>query len=166
MKNITEHLTQTKTGLLKALLAIDQKKFNTIPFAGSWTAAQIAEHLLKGNNVDVFYADTEPSDRTPDEKIQAISDVFLNFELKLTPPAQIVPSGNRHEKQAMLYAIGENFDKLIEASKMLDLSAICTAWVIPAFGPMTRLEFLCMYNVHTIRHTRQLKNIAVALAQI
>lgn len=161
--NISEELRDTKEKLLHALSAIKEDKFNTIPFTGSWTAAQIAEHLLKANNAGVLYAETLPSERALDEKVQSVSDIFLNFELKLTPPANIVPSDEHHEKQLMLNALADVFDKLISASNTLDLSAICTAWVIPAFGPLTRFEFLWLYNVHTIRHTRQLNNMAVAL---
>jgi len=164
--NILKDLTETKTALLDAISAVPDDKFNTIPFEGSWTAAQIGEHLLKGNNSGVLYANTEASQRAIDEKTQAISDIFLNFELKLTPPAGIVPSMDHHEKGDMLNALDDSFDKLIEAANTLDLSAVCMAWVIPAFGPLTRLEFLWLYNVHTIRHTRQLKNIAVALAKV
>ena len=164
--NILQDLTQTKAELLDALSSIDEQKFNSIPFEGSWTAGQISDHLLKADNVSILYAETQPSERPIDEKVQAVSDIFLNFELKLTPPARIVPSDERQDKQAMLKALGDVFDKLIEAANTLDLSAICMAWVIPAFGPLTRLEFLWLYNVHTIRHTRQLKNIAVTLKQV
>ena len=164
--NILQDLTQTKAELLAAISAIDEQKFNTVPFEASWTAAQLTDHLLKADDASILYAETQPSERPIDEKVQAISDIFLNFELKLTPPARIVPSDNHQEKQTMLTALSDAFDKLIVAANTLDLSAICMAWVIPAFGPLTRLEFLWLYNVHTIRHTRQLKNIAVALAKV
>ncbi len=164
--NILQDLTQTKAELLAAISAIEEQKFNTIPFEGSWTAGQLTDHLLKADDAGVLYAETQPSDRPIDEKVQAISDIFLNFDLKLTPPARIVPFDGHQDKQAMLNALGDAFDKLIEAANTLDLSAVCMAWVIPAFGPLTRLEFLWLYNVHTIRHTRQLKNIAVALTQV
>ncbi|MFD0749393.1 DinB family protein [Mucilaginibacter calamicampi] len=164
--NILKDLIETKAALLEAISNVPKEKFNTIPFEGSWTASQLAEHLLKGNNSGVLYGNTEVSERPMDEKIQAISDIFLNFELKITPPANIVPSGDPHEKHEMLTGLTVSFDKLIEAAKTLDLSAVCTSWVIPAFGPLTRMEFLWLYNVHSIRHTRQLKNITVALAQV
>jgi hypothetical protein len=163
MKNITTHLIQTKADLLTAIADIDEENFNTIPFEGSWTAAQVCDHLLKADDVSILYAETEPTERQIDEKVQAISDIFLNFDLRLTPPARIVPSDESQDKQLMLNALSDTFDKLIEASTTLDLSAICLAWVIPAFGPLTRLEFLWLYNVHTIRHTRQLKNMSIAL---
>ncbi|PJJ84923.1 DinB family protein [Mucilaginibacter auburnensis] len=163
MENIATQLTQTKTDLMASLNAIPENRFNDVPFAGSWTAGQVAEHLLKANNVDVLYADTDASKRTSNEKIQAISDIFLNFELKLVPPAQIIPSNNLQQKQDMISKLTGMFDKLINAANTLELNVICTSWVIPAFGPLTRLEFLWLYNAHTIRHTRQIQNIAVAL---
>jgi hypothetical protein len=164
--NILQDLTQTKAQLLLAISAIEEEKFNTVPFEGSWTAGQISDHLLKADDVSVLYAETLPSERPIDEKVHAISGIFLNFDLKLAPPARIIPPDTHQDKEIMLKVLGNVFDKLIEAANTLDLSAICTAWVIPAFGPLTRLEFLWLYNVHTIRHTRQLKKIAVALAKV
>ena len=166
MRNIVTDLTATKANLLAVFSVIDPQDLNSLPFEGSWTAAQVGEHLLKATGVGVFYAETEASQRQMDEKVQALSDIFLNFDLKLTPPASIVPSDQPHEKDVLIKQLDEVYTSAIEAAKTLDLSAICLSYVIPAFGPMTRLEFLWLFNVHTIRHIHQLKNITVALVKV
>ena len=164
--NILKDLTQTKAELLAAITAIDEQKFNTVPFEGSWTAAQVSEHLQEAIGADVLYAETKSADRQADEKVNAISDVFLNFEVKYQSPDFIIPANHPHSKSAMLAILDSAFNKLIAVADTLDLSEICLEFEIPGFGTFTRLEFLWFFNVHTIRHTRQLKNIAVALAKV
>lgn len=162
MKNIITELTETKANLLAVFSEIDPVDFNAVPFEGSWTPGQLGEHLAKATGVGVLYGETVPPERPMDEKIPAISGVFLNFDVKYQPPAELVPSNDFHDKNDLLSQLDQIYSSAIEAAKSLDLSAICTSFVVPGFGPFTRLEFLWLFNVHTIRHTRQLKNIAAA----
>lgn len=164
--NILQDLTDTKLELLQSISAIDEQKFNTIPFEGSWTAGQVSEHILKALGADLLYADTKPTDRQPDEKVKAIADLFLNFEIKMKSPDFIIPDNKPKDKNALLSELEKVFDRLIQAAETLNLNEICTVFEVPGFGPFTRLEFLWFFNVHAIRHTRQLKNIAVALAKV
>ena len=164
--NILQDLTQTKADLLNAISAIDEEKFNAIPFEGSWTAGQVSEHILKALGADLLYADTQPTDRRPDEKVTAISDLFLNFEIKMKSPDFIIPDNKPKDKNALLSELEKVFDRLIHAAETLNLNEICTVFEVPGFGSFTGLEFLWFFNVHAIRHTRQLKNIAVALAKV
>ncbi|MGY3212276.1 DinB family protein [Mucilaginibacter sp. HD30] len=164
--NISQDLTQTKAALLNAISAIDEQKFNTVPFEGSWTAGQVSEHVSKAVGADLLYADTKPTDRQPDEKVKAISDMFLNFEIKMKSPDFIVPEDKAYDKDVLLNGLETTFDRLIVAAETLGLNEVVTVFEVPGFGPFTRLEFLWFFNVHAIRHTRQLKNIDVALAKV
>lgn len=164
--NILQDLKQSKAELLDAVSAIDEQKFNTVPFEGSWTAGQVSEHILKALGADLLYADTKPTDRQPDEKVTAIADLFLNFEIKMKSPDFILPDDKPKDRDTLLRALEKTFDRLIHAAETLNLNEICTVFEVPGFGPFTRLEFLWFFNVHTKRHIRQLKNIAVALAQV
>nr|WP_294790144.1 DinB family protein [uncultured Mucilaginibacter sp.] len=164
--NILQELADTKAELIEAISAIDRETFNTIPFEGSWTAAQVSEHILKALGADLLYADTTPTDRQPDEKVKAIADLFLNFEIKMKSPDFILPDDKPKDKDVLLKGLEKIFDRLIHAAETLNLTEICTVFEVPGFGPFTRLEFLWFFNVHTKRHIRQLKNIAVALAKV
>ena len=46
---ITE-LQNTATELMQVLEAFTQEQLNNIPFEGSWTAAQVAQHILLSNS--------------------------------------------------------------------------------------------------------------------
>lgn len=164
MNNILPELIKTKTDLLAAVSSIDEEKFNTIPFERSWTAAQVSEHILKAVGADVLYGETEPANRQPDEKVKATADLFLNFDIKMQSPDFILPSDEPQNKEALKAALEKAFDRLITAASTLDLTEICLTFEIPGFGFFTRLEFLSFFNVHAQRHTRQLKNIAVAFS--
>lgn len=161
--NILKELTDTRAELIKAISAIDQEKFNTVPFERSWTAAQVSEHILKAVGADILYAETKPAERQPDEKVKAIADLFLNFEIKMQSPDFILPSDKPLNKHVMLAALEKTFDELINAARSLDLSQVCLVFEVPGFGQFTRLEFLWFFNVHARRHIRQINNIAVAL---
>lgn len=164
MKDTLIELQNTHKGLVEAISAIPADQVNTVPFEGSWTAAQVIEHVLKAVGVTTLYGETQPTDRDPEEKIKPVSDLFLNLEIKMQSPDFIYPSDKKYEKQELLDMVNDKFTKLIEAAKTLELSFTCLDFEVPTLGRFTRLEFVWFYIVHTRRHIFQLKKIARALA--
>ena len=164
MKDHVNELQGTKEGLKQAISSISEEDFNEVPFADSWTPAQVAEHVLKGVGVDVLYGHTQPTDRNPGENTAQLEGIFLNFDTKMKSPQSILPSGVPHKKAEMLHEIDAKWDKLTDAVNTLDLSLTCTDFEFPGIGYLTRLEYVVLFNVHTQRHTHQLKNIAGVLA--
>jgi hypothetical protein len=164
MKDTIAELESTYKNLLQAISAIPADKINIVPFEGSWTAAQVTEHMLKAVGIEVLYGKTQATSRDPAEKIKATSDLFLNMDIKMQSPDFIYPSDKKYEKQELLDMVTDKFTKLIEAARTLDLSLTCMDFEIPTFGLFTRLEFVWFYIVHTQRHTFQLQKIARALA--
>jgi hypothetical protein len=164
MKDLLTELEKTKADLISAIDAISGEQFNTVPYPGGWTAAQVTEHVLKAVSVEMLYGKTKPTDRTPDEKVLQTADLFLNLDIKMTSPDFIYPSDEPHAKADMLTQADDKLSKLIAAAKALDLNLTCLAFEIPGFGEFTRLEFVWFYIFHTQRHIFQLKKIAGALA--
>ncbi|MES2379044.1 MAG: DinB family protein [Bacteroidota bacterium] len=165
MKDLLIELEKTKADLISAISTIGDEQFNTIPYPGGWTAAQVSEHVLKAVGVDMLYDKTKPTDRAPDEKVKQTADMFLNLDIKMQSPDFIYPSDEPHVKADMLAQVEDKFSKLIEAAKTLDLSLTCLAFEVPGFGEFTRLEFIWFYIVHTQRHIFQFKKVANALNQ-
>ncbi len=65
-------IEETFSRLTAAISKFSEKQFSTpFPFEGSWTAGQVAEHIIKsiGGMPD---QKTQPSDRAHNEKIEAI----------------------------------------------------------------------------------------------
>jgi hypothetical protein len=163
MNNVQKELKDTKAALLQAISSVSDNRFNTVPFKGSWTAAQVADHLLKAVGTAVLYGKTKPTERKPDEKAAETAKLFLNMDIKMKSPDFILPSEDEQDKQVIFNRAETTFSKLIEAAETLDLSLICLDFEIPGFGEFTRLEFIWFYIVHTQRHINQLKNIAKVL---
>ncbi|CAL1519514.1 DinB family protein [Chitinophaga sp. MM2321] len=153
-------MDNTSGELLQLIAAFPEDKFNTIPFEGSWTAAQVAEHLIKAGCTPTLYGNVTATTRQPDEKIAALKELFLNFEIKMTAPSFIQPSATIHKKQDIVNDVTRVWADAKEAAGTLNLSETCTDFEFPGFGNLTRLEWINFMVIHTQRHIHQLKNIS------
>lgn len=157
---IFKELGNTTSELTKLLSGFTQEQFNLVPFEGSWTSAQLAEHLNKSYDVaKLLFGQVRETTRPPDEKINEIKEIFLNFNTKMKSPDFIVPENKVYDKTALLSSLTTGIKKLEEA-KSLNLSETCTAFALPNIGELTRMEWICFVIYHTQRHVHQLKNIA------
>ncbi len=147
-----------KTQLQDVLSSFTTEQLNTVPFEGSWTAAQVAEHIEKSVHPGILYGNVE--NRAPQEdKLKGIREVFLNYDIKMKSPDFILPSDKSHTKEELLADVDSRWEQLKEAAQTLDLSATCVDFEIPGIGYLTRYELIGFYVVHTTRHLHQLKNI-------
>lgn len=145
--------------LMQLITAFDEKQFNTVPFEGSWTAGQLAEHLRKSYEAKkTLQHPVKAADRKPDTFIEPIKKDFLNFTNKFNSPAFIVPEKKNYNKEVLLAQISQSREQIMEAIKTLDLLE-GTSFVLPGCGELTRLELIYFMVFHTQRHIHQLKNI-------
>jgi len=160
-KNLGEEITGTKTALLKAIDRFDQDNINTIPFEGSWTGGQVAEHVLKSaaGVLGAITGEVKPADRDPELHVKQLADIFLNFNSKLQSPDFIIPSNEPKDKQYLLAALEKTFDGIARVVESENLAMICTSFEMPVLGHMSRLEFINFTVFHTQRHIHQLDNI-------
>ena len=162
MKNdLSNELTTTKNELLKTLDLFDQENINTIPFEGSWTGGQVAEHVLKSlsgalQNITGPVTHTE---RKPDEHVKQLGDIFLNMDIKMKSPDFIIPSNDPKGKSALTESLRSALDGIKTVAITEDLSATCIGFEMPVLGALTLLEWISFSSFHTRRHTNQLKNI-------
>lgn len=162
---IEAEIAPTIDRLIQAIAGFSDDDFNVVPFEGSWTAGQVAEHLrlATGNLTGLFYGNTTVTERNPEAKIQQTADLFLNFETKLVSPDFIDPKMMRYEKDAMIRFFTDTKAKMLQAAAELDLSMTCEDFGLPVFGKLTRVEWIAFVIYHIQRHTLQLKKIAAAL---
>jgi hypothetical protein len=152
--------------LEKAFLMVDPAKINTIPFEGSWTAAQVADHILKsveGLGEMVARGRTVPTDRDPAQQVQGIRDMFLDFETKMKSPDFVLPTEEPLDQTSLLKRMEQVRARLALDIIKLDLTLSCTDFALPGSGIMTRLEWMNFFEVHATRHTRQMQKVAKAL---
>ena len=159
-ETVKKEINETFNELDNILFSFTDEQLNTVPFEGSWTAGQVAEHIIKAlkGSSRLLNGPTEDVVRKPDEKIKATRDLFLNFDIKMTSPDFILPDNGTYTKDELLSSINQLKKEMLENTEM-DLSKQCTGFELPTFGKFTRLEWLNFYIVHTQRHTHQVKNI-------
>jgi uncharacterized damage-inducible protein DinB len=147
---------------VETLSQFSQEQINKVPFEGSWTAGQVAQHILKAIHGMPFLLTKGPvtkAERDYDEKTEQLDKLFLNFDIKMKSPDFIKPEETTYDKNELVHSLSETKIKTIEAAKDKDLSLLCLAFEMPGSGHLTLYELLAFAQVHTIRHNHQLKNI-------
>lgn len=148
--------------LLQLISSFSQEQLNQIPFEKSWTAGQVAEHLHRSDllMVKALFGLVRPARRQPDQEVEKLKKIFLDFNTKLSSPAEIVPPDTVYKKENLLNDLKATRGRIREAIVNLDLTPIC--WV-PPLGEITRLEIIHFVIYHTQRHIHQLRNIFLRL---
>ncbi|MDP4149385.1 MAG: DinB family protein [Bacteroidota bacterium] len=161
MSQSPRELEMTGKGFSEVLSLFGQQDINTVPFEGSWTAGQVAEHVLKSVSgiLNVLKGKTASTERDPANKIASIKALFLNFDNKLKNPEFLTPTADPKEKGALLTALERKFSGISEVMKTEDLTLTCLEREFPGVGPLTRVEWISLVVYHTERHTHQLNNI-------
>lgn len=156
-------LDESTAELLQLLSSFDETEINTIPSRGSWTAAQVAEHVAKSNLGIIKSLDAEgkPVSRAPDERVKDLRSQFLNFAEKLQSPKFILPTKDIYQKERVIGDLKSTIDRLKAKRTIVNLSESIDHFI---FGNITRLELLYFALFHTQRHIYQLKNISRILS--
>jgi DinB family protein len=163
-QDIARQVRRTGSSMLEAFAAFDEHQVNTPPADGGWTAGQVVEHLLlSAGLLDVITGRTATAGREPDEKLDAIRDLFLDYTVRLQSPEGIRPTAGPYEKREMLEKLKLVWVRQGEAVRLLDLSKVCLDFEFPVFGHLTRLEWIMFYVYHSQRHLRQLQRLFAAI---
>jgi hypothetical protein len=158
---IFDELETTISEFSQLLSSFDEDSLNQVPFEGSWTAGQVAKHVIMSGSgfVQLINGPVKDTDRAPDAGVETIKSTFLNFDIKLKSPEFIVPPETIYKKQELLNALTD-IRSGVKNSRGLDLEKTCTARELPALGLLTRFEALNFMLYHTQRHLHQLKNVS------
>ena len=162
MKNdLSAEIAGTKETLINALNGFDEENINEVPFEGSWTGGQVAEHVLKSASgvLAALEGTTKLTDRDPEQNVAQLRELFLNFDIKFKSPDFIIPSDEPKDKNFLIKALSTTFDGIEKSAANDDLALICTTFEMPVLGYLSRSEFINFTAVHTQRHIRQLGNI-------
>jgi len=165
--DILIEMNDTTNKLLQTISSFPEEKFNRIPFEGSWTAAQVSDHILKSVSgvSEMLHSPAKPTQRDLNEKAEAIKTMFLDFSTKMKSPEFVLPGNYPIEKDKILKALKDTMAKIIEAIKTLNLSETCTVFELPGFGEFTRAEWIYFAMYHTQRHTFQLGKIYETMSE-
>ncbi|HSB92603.1 MAG TPA: DinB family protein, partial [Flavitalea sp.] len=135
--------------------------FNKIPFEGSWTPSQVADHIRKAVKgiPSVLTGTSSDPGRSPDEKFELIRKIFLAFEARYKAPEFIVPAEETHSVEEMHDRLYRVFDSLISTAESVDLSQLYTDFEVRGMGKFTGFEWVEFVDCHTTRHIHQLHKI-------
>ena len=160
-KEIHIAIDATLSELLKLISTFDQKQFNIAPSKDSWSAGEIAQHLVLSISgfVELMNGPTQATKRKPDEHVEKIKSDFLNFSIKFKSPDSVVPEKKDYNKDDLIQTLKGLKIALEDIIENSDLDQTCTAFELPGgMGYLTRQEGLAFVLYHTQRHIHQLKN--------
>ena len=155
----------TTKHLLATLSSFTQEEFNKIPFEGSWTAGQVAEHLFKSesNIPGVLKGNSKETERNPLEKTTIIESIFLDYSKRMKSPEFILPSNEPKSKDHFIKRFEGTRKELRNLIASMDLTRTFTDFPFPQIGEFTGWEWICFAVSHSKRHIRQMKIIAEKL---
>lgn len=155
---IIREIEATFSALKTVLSKFSNEELNTVPFEGSWTAGQVAGHIIKSIG-GIPDEETEPVDRHFDEKTSAIREMFLDMKMKFKTDPYLEPEKSHYQLKEILDTLNELEKQHVTSAREKDLTALCLDMELPTFGLLTRYEWIRFIMVHTQRHTRQIENI-------
>ena len=149
-----------KDELLSLLEPLDEDRMNAVPFAGSWTAGQLGDHLLKSYElVDWPKVKGAPAGRPVEAKSGAIDAVFSDYTKKYQPPGAVVPSSERIPGRMLVERLRNASEGIAAFVKGNDLGFTCAEFEVIGFGDLTAQEWIHFLTAHSRRHVRQLRAI-------
>jgi hypothetical protein len=158
-------LQSTVKQLIGAIEAISADDFNSTPFEGKWSAGENAEHvrLSVGGVPSLLKGPTATTNRAPDEHVNTIKTLFLDFNAKYPSAPGLIPAAKQYDKPALIKALTAAFDEVAQVLTQLDVTDTCTTAEFKGIGKLTRLEWISVAVYHTQRHTHQLELIGERL---
>lgn len=160
--DLLSSLADTESALTELVSLFSQQQVNMIPFENSWTAGQLADHIIKVNASASRSLLKEGilASRSADDKSPEFEKWLLNFEKKYAVPDFVKPSDNTYNKETIIGDLKKSFEQLKQAGNAQNLSEMINH---PSFGEVTKFEMIEFVKFHTQRHIHQLKKIAQAL---
>ena len=157
-ENLFRLVDRVTSDLLKVVSSFNVEEINQIPFEGSWTAAQVADHLRKSNNgiAQALQMQGRSAERNATERVKELKAVFLDFETKFTSPKFILPGQTSYDKKELIERLERSIERIKQERTNVDLSEIID---LTALGTISKMELLHFVIYHTERHIHQLKNI-------
>ena len=164
-KEIHIAIDGTVSELISLVSGFPEQEYNVVPYKDSWTAGEVCQHLVLSTSAfaKLMKGPTQQTNRKPDQNVEIIKKIFLDFSTKLKSPDFIVPEKKSYSKEDQLGTLKNLKTELEEIIETADLNETCTRFEIPGgLGYLTRQEALAFVLHHTQRHIHQLRRIGDA----
>lgn len=160
-----EHIDEINTfyqDINRTLSRFSNKLLNTLPFEGSWTAGQVAEHIIKSQTYILKQLSEGPistAERLYDKEVNTIQEIFRNMESKAKTDESIAPGPPPHDLKTLKKALQTQKKQQIKIIKTNKLEEFSATLDFPGIGQLSRYEWMHMMIEHGQRHRRQIDNI-------
>jgi uncharacterized damage-inducible protein DinB len=164
---IIENLARAQGDLLRAADAIPAEIWKTRPAEGRWSAGELICHLSAVEKAIVSRTDKllqKPPNPVPFYKRLHVPMILVEARvIRRKAPAPVEPRmvGAKEEMLAELRQVRERTLAFIEEIMDRDLSKYCMPHAF--LGTLNGYEWLQFLASHEIRHTKQMREIAVSL---
>jgi uncharacterized damage-inducible protein DinB len=160
-KQVHQDFTQSTQKLLSALNEFPEDHFQSSGPNGGWSAAEIAEHIIKSEAglVKFFGEDAESTERDPEQKIELMKEKMLNFQQKFSAPSQVEPNDGPKDRQQLIDKLQDIRQRIAGMIEIEDLTKLLTVFGHPGFGTLTRVEWLYFNIYHAERHVEQVEDL-------
>lgn len=154
-------LQKTIAAMIGSLQAFSPEELNRVSFDGSWSAAQVADHVIKSlaGLPKILAGSSSDANRDPEEKVKMITAIFTDYDKKMQSPEFILPGDKVFKIENLEHAFNKLLDKIVFLSSQKDLNKAYTDYPFPQMGYFTGQEWVCFAWVHSSRHLGQIKNI-------
>lgn len=165
-KELLSKVENTHTNFKNALSQFTEAQLNKVPFEGSWTAGQVAEHIILSNTgilTQLLTGNTKPTNRANDDQVKNIQEIFRGKD-KMKAIERLAPTKTDHNLDSLFDTLNTLKDQQIKTIKEKDLNALITDLEFPPSPEgLTRNEWLHLMIEHTDRHGKQIDNIYTEL---
>lgn len=157
-KNIVESFQK----LNETLSSFSDEEINTVPFKGSWTPGQVAQHIILANSgyPELFSGKIKKTIKKYDEHVKELEGIFLNFNIKMDAPAFLKPEIKNYNKNSLTLSLLKIESDLLDATENCDLTLTCLDFQVSGFEYFTIYEWINFALVHSQRHSHQLQKIS------
>ena len=135
---------------------------NTVPFQGSWTAGQVATHIIKSNSgilTQIFQGKSRKTDRAFDKELSVVQAVFRGPD-KVKSAPELEPDQPPHQLKDLLDMLKAQKEQQITAIDTVEWVEVCEDLDFPPSpNGLTKYEWIHLMMEHTNRHYKQLENI-------
>jgi hypothetical protein len=152
-------LTTAFDEFISETIEVNSAIFNTAPFAGSWTPAQVVSHIILATDGVPDGATAPLTERSYDAFLPLIRPWWEDLNQKFKSPEALQPDKAPRSKEDLIVALQRIKAKDLEIVAHDDLTLICRDIELPSIGYLTRFEWLWFIQMHLKRHTYQLSRM-------
>lgn len=162
-EQLVQELDGSTDELINMLSSTKEEAFNIKIAEGSWSIADVAEHLLVLETaVNFALQKTHATERSPDLKIEPMRQGLADAEKKFNAPDFVKPTSLHKDKLQLIEDLKKQREILKQIIQTKDLTET-TDFKHPVIGSMTGFEWVYFNIFHTQRHLKQVERILLQL---